>query len=106
MHIQLETGARQPDPRLCAGLITFNQTAMRAACRASGAIIADWPPQAFEELVLAHLAPSVPLRPETVILGTGRDSVFPASSCWRRCGSRDRLGSHGHWRRLRPTTSS
>jgi uncharacterized protein len=79
MHIQLETGGQANLIRTyAAGLITVNQDSYtRSLVVLPGQVIADWPPQAFEELALAHLAALVPLRPELFILGTGRRQRFP-----------------------------
>jgi len=60
------------------GQIIVNQDSYtRSLVVLPGQVIADWPPQAFEELALAHLAALVTLRPELVILGTGRRQRFP-----------------------------
>jgi len=79
MHIQLETGGQANLIRTyAAGQIIVNQDGYtRSLIVLPGQVIADWPPQAFEELALAHFAALVLLRPELVILGTGRRQRFP-----------------------------
>ena len=79
MHIQLETGGQANLIRnYAAGQIIVNQDSYtRSLVVLPGQIIADWPPQTFEELAVAHVAALVPLRPELVILGTGRRQRFP-----------------------------
>jgi len=79
MHIQLETGGQANLIRTyTAGLITVNQDSYaRSLIVLPGRIIADWPPQAFEELTVAHLEAFVSLSPEVLILGTGRRQRFP-----------------------------
>src|SRR4030067_3056543 len=79
MHIQLETGGQANLIRAyAAGQITVNQDSYtRSLVVLPGQVIADWPPQAFEELAVAHLAALVPLRPELLIFGTGRRQRFP-----------------------------
>jgi uncharacterized protein len=79
MHIQLETGGQSNLIRAyAAGQITVNQDSYtRSLVVLPGQIVADWPPQTFAELTVAHLAALVPLRPELVILGTGLRQRFP-----------------------------
>lgn len=79
MRIQLETGGQANLIRAyTTGQIMVNQDSYtRSLIVLPGQVIADWPPQAFEELALAHLAALVPLRPELLILGTGRRQRFP-----------------------------
>ena len=82
MHIQLETGGQANLIRTyAAGQIIVNQDSYtRSLVVLPGQIIADWPPQTFEELAVAHVAALVPLRPELVILGTGRRQRFPRAA--------------------------
>ena len=79
MRIQLETGGQANLIRNYeVGRIIVNQDSYtRSLVVLPGQLVADWPPQAFEELALAHLAALVTLRPELVILGTGRRQRFP-----------------------------
>ena len=79
MRIQLETGGQANLIRNYeVGRIIVNQDSYtRSLVVLPGQVVADWPPQAFEELALAHLAALVTLRPELVILGTGRRQRFP-----------------------------
>ncbi len=79
MHIQLETGGQANLIRTyAAGQITVNQDSYtHSVIVLPRQIIADWPPQRFEELTPAHLEILVPLAPELVILGTGRRQRFP-----------------------------
>jgi uncharacterized protein len=79
MRIQLETGGQANLIRTYAvGQIVVNQDSYtRSLVVLPGQVVTDWPPQAFEELALAHLAALVMLRPELVILGTGRRQHFP-----------------------------
>jgi uncharacterized protein len=78
MRIQLETGGQSNLIRTyTVGQIIVNQDSYtRSLVVLPGQVIADWPPQAFEELALAHLAALVTLSPELVILGTGRRQRF------------------------------
>ena len=79
MRIQLETGGQANLIRNYeVGRIIVNQDSYtRSLVVLPGQLVADWPPQAFEELALAHLTVLVTLRPELVILGTGRRQRFP-----------------------------
>jgi uncharacterized protein len=79
MHIQLETGGQANLIRTYeTGLIIVNQDSFtRSLIVLPGRLIADWPPQTFEDLALTHLEALVPLQPELVILGTGRRQRFP-----------------------------
>jgi uncharacterized protein len=79
MRIQLETGGQSNLIRTyTVGQIIVNQDSYtRSLVVLPGQVIADWPPQAFEELALAHLAALVTLSPELIILGTGRRQRFP-----------------------------
>lgn len=79
MHIQLETGGQANLIRTYeAGRIVVNQDSfVRSLIVLPGRLIADWPPQAFEDLALTHLETLVPLQPELVLLGTGRRQRFP-----------------------------
>ena len=79
MRIQLETGGQANLIRNYeVGRIIVNQDSYtRSLVVLPGQVVADWPPQTFEELALAHLAALVTLRPELVILGTGRRQRFP-----------------------------
>jgi uncharacterized protein len=81
MRIQLETGGQSNLIRTyTVGQIIVNQDSYtRSLVVLPGQVIADWPPQAFEELALAHLAALVTLSPELVILGTGRRQRFPCA---------------------------
>jgi len=79
MHIQLETGGQANLIRTyTAGRITVNQDSyVHSLIVLPGQVIADWPPQAFEQLAVAHLETLVSLGPELLILGTGRRQRFP-----------------------------
>jgi len=79
MHIQLETGGQSNLIRAyTAGQITVNQVIYtHSLVVLPGHIVADWSPQTFAELTLAHFAALVPLHPELVILGTGQRQRFP-----------------------------
>ncbi len=79
MRIQLETGGQANLIRTyAAGRITVNQDSYtRSLIVLPGQIIADWPPQAFDELAATHLEALVLLRPELLILGTGQRQRFP-----------------------------
>jgi uncharacterized protein len=79
VHIQLETGGQANLIRTYeAGLIVVNQDSFqRSLIVLPERVIADWPPQTFEDLALIHLEDLVPLQTELVILGTGRRQRFP-----------------------------
>lgn len=79
MHIQLETGGQANLIRTYeTGQIIINQDRFtRSVIVLPGQIVANWPPQGFEDLTQAHLEALVPLSPELVILGTGRRQRFP-----------------------------
>ncbi|MEK7666669.1 MAG: Mth938-like domain-containing protein [Pseudomonadota bacterium] len=79
MRIQLETGGQANLIRTYAvGQIIVNQDSYtRSLVVLPVQVIADWPPQAFAELAVAHFAALVSLRPELLILGTGRRQRFP-----------------------------
>ena len=40
-------------------------------------IVSDWPPQRFTDLAAQHFMPVVALSPEIVLLGTGKQLLFP-----------------------------
>ena len=42
-------------------------------------LLADWPPAKIEELTLVHLEPVLALKPEILLLGTGKRLVFPSA---------------------------
>jgi uncharacterized protein len=79
MRIQLETGGQANLIRgYATGRIIVNQEGYtRSLVVLPGQVIAGWPPQAFEELTRAHVEVLAALRPELVILGTGRRQRFP-----------------------------
>jgi uncharacterized protein len=79
MQIHLETGGQANLIRTYeSGRIVVNQDSyQRSLIVLPGRVIADWPPQSFEDLALTHLEGLVPLQPELVILGTGRRQRFP-----------------------------
>lgn len=82
MRIQLEAGGnanliRQYTP----GRIVVNQGIYtRSLIVQPGRIIADWPPQTFEELAAVHLELLAGLEAEVVLLGTGRRLRFPRAA--------------------------
>lgn len=82
MHIQLETGGQANLIRTYTpGLISVNQNSYtRSLIVLPGQIISDWPPQNFAELTAAHIGILVSLRPELLILGTGRRQQFPPAA--------------------------
>ena len=43
---------------------------------AADRLVADWPPQRFEELTAAHLDAALALEPEILIIGTGATQRF------------------------------
>jgi len=82
MHIQLETGGQANLIRTYTpGLISVNQDSYtRSLIVLPGQIVSDWPPQNFAELTAAHIGILVSLRPELLILGTGRRQRFPPAA--------------------------
>lgn len=43
-------------------------------------IVSDWVPQTFSELSTAHIEQIIALGPEIVLLGTGKNLIFPSDS--------------------------
>ncbi|MBT7950635.1 MAG: Xcc1710-like domain-containing protein [Gammaproteobacteria bacterium] len=43
-------------------------------------IVSDWSPQSFSELATSHLEQIIALGPEIVLLGTGKNLIFPSDS--------------------------
>jgi uncharacterized protein len=79
MRIHLETGENANLIRqYAAGRIVVNQESYtRSLIVQPTRLIADWPPQAFEELALPHLQLLATLEAEVVVLGTGARLRFP-----------------------------
>ena len=46
-------------------------------------LITDWPPPTIDDLSSEHLSIVVHLEPELIIIGTGRDQVFPETEVLR-----------------------
>lgn len=60
------------------GRVTINgQDISRSVIVTPEQIIADWPPQSFEELEASHFDIIMELKPEIVLLGTGDRQHFP-----------------------------
>jgi uncharacterized protein len=79
MKISIETSAGANAIRSYAvGQITVNdETISRSVIVMPERLIRDWPPQRFEELAAEHFLMLAALRPEIVLLGTGRSLRFP-----------------------------
>jgi uncharacterized protein len=82
MKLHLETGAGLHIVRGYApGRVTVNQTIYRASVVVlPDRILADWPPQRFDELRAEHFALIAALEPEIVVLGTGVRLQWPAAA--------------------------
>lgn len=64
------------------GEIHVNETPYRTSLLlAPDRILADWPPERFEDLLPDHFAPVIAMAPEVVLLGTGARLRFPAGAC-------------------------
>ena len=46
-------------------------------------IIPDWRPESFQQLMAEDFEPLVELRPDLVLLGTGRRQAFPSPALYR-----------------------
>jgi uncharacterized protein len=79
MKIQLEAGVGRYLIRSYApGTIKVNDTAYKTSLLLTpDQIVADWPPQLFDDLAAGHFEPIAALKPEVVVLGTGARLKFP-----------------------------
>ena len=79
MRFQLETGGQANLIRnYTPGRFDVNQeTYTRSLIVLPGQVIADWPPQIFTDLTVAHFETLAALAPEIVVLGTGQRQQFP-----------------------------
>ena len=82
MRIHLETGGSANLIRqYTAGRIVVNQDIYtRSLFVQPRHLVADWPPQAFEDLALPHLEQLAWLEPEVVLIGTGSRLRFPPAA--------------------------
>jgi uncharacterized protein len=80
MKIHLESGAGQfAIRRYAVGEVVVNETVYTGSVIVTPQrVIADWPPQAFRDLVAGHFEMIAQLRPEIVLLGTGQQLRFPS----------------------------
>jgi len=82
MRIDLETGEQSNLIRTYApGRIAVHDTVYHASLIVlPQRIIADWPPQTFEELTVDHMQVLADLDCEVILLGTGRRLRFPPTT--------------------------
>lgn len=60
------------------GKITINEnTYTKSLVISATQLIESWPPNTLEELQSEHFSPIITLKPEVVLLGTGKNLVFP-----------------------------
>ena len=59
------------------GIVVREHQIGRSAILSSDEIVFDWPPAHPDELTAAHLQAALELKPEVLLLGTGRNQVFP-----------------------------
>lgn len=80
MKIHLESAVGQNLIRAYApGRITINeQVYTRSLIVTPQEIIVDWPPVFFADLLAGHFEALAAMRPEVIVLGTGRRLQFPA----------------------------
>lgn len=62
-----------------AGFVTINRVRYESSVLVTPASVSEWPVADFDTLMAAHFEPVLALRPEVVILGTGRAIRFPAT---------------------------
>ena len=81
MKIELDTGMLQFAVRAYSDhSVTVNsQELRRSFLLMPDQLISDWPPQRLAEISSSHIEQIAALRPEIVILGTGRQLGFPAA---------------------------
>jgi uncharacterized protein len=79
MKIHLESGdGRYAIRRYAAGEVAVNEIVYTASLIVTPQqVIADWPPRDFGSLTAEHFEAVLGLRPEVVLLGTGRRLRFP-----------------------------
>jgi uncharacterized protein len=79
MKIHLESGAgRYAISRYAAGEIAVNETVYTGSIIVTPQqVIVDWPPRDLGGLAAEHFEVVIGLRPEIVLLGTGRRLSFP-----------------------------
>ncbi|HLW75170.1 MAG TPA: Mth938-like domain-containing protein [Gammaproteobacteria bacterium] len=59
------------------GRINVSETLItRSFILAPDRVVADWPPQRFDDLLLEHLEAALALEPEILIIGTGAEQRF------------------------------
>jgi uncharacterized protein len=72
-----------------AGSVTVNaRVVRRSVIVMPQQLVADWPPQRFEELEESHFEGLAALQPELVILGTGARQRFPHPRLTRALAAR------------------
>jgi uncharacterized protein len=80
MKIHLESGTGQfAIRRYAVGEVAVNETVYTDSIIVTPAkVIPGWPPRVFQDLAAEHFEQVVRLRPEIVLLGTGRRLQFPS----------------------------
>jgi uncharacterized protein len=79
VKIQLETAAGNIIRSYAFGRITVNQeTFTTSLIITPERIVADWRPEHFSDLIASDFDTICDLRPEVVLLGTGKHLLFPA----------------------------
>ncbi len=69
--------------------IRVGEQRLHASCIvAADALITDWAPSSFAELMPEHLEPVLALEPEVVLLGTGPTQRFPPAAIRSALASR------------------
>jgi uncharacterized protein len=80
MKFHLESGSGQfAIRRYAAGEVAVNDTVYTDSLIVTPQqVIPDWPPRGFRDLATEHFELVVRLRPEIVLIGTGRRLQFPS----------------------------
>jgi len=80
IEIDIETKGRNKIDSYTIGSITIADTTYNSSLIVSAdEIFIDWPPKSYHQLKPEHLEQVISLKPEIVLLGTGRVLSFPAN---------------------------
>jgi uncharacterized protein len=84
VKIELERTGLNRIRAYAPGRVTVNDTVYSASLLVTPERVhADWPPASFAELAAAHFEVIAALRPEVVLLGTGKALRFPPPAVTR-----------------------
>lgn len=93
MKLDLDPGAGRYAIRAYreGAIVVNDETLIRSFIIMPDRLVRDWPPQGFEDMSAEHLDQVTALRPEILVLGTGRRLRFPSRELTASL-SRSRIG--------------